>query len=197
MAGLNELQTEKELYDQVIENVTLPSPHIFCNEFQDCVFKNCDLNGASFSGKTLVDCRFENCNLSMMQTGGAAFNDVRFKNCKMLGVIFSDARDGLFSVSFDSCILDYCSFFGKKMTKANFIKCSLKEANFTQTNLTQANFSGSDLAGAIFHETLLSKADLSAAVNFIIDPELNDIRNASFSASEIAGLLTRHQIKIV
>lgn len=196
MNNQTDLNSQREFYDTVFESITPGSPRFNCIEFQDCTFRNCDFSEVDFSNKTLVDCRFENCNLSMLKLNQATLNDVRFKNCKMLGIIFSDARDGLFSVDFEGCMLDYASFFSKKMIKSRFIRCNLREANFTQTNLTNAVFNECDLNGAIFRETNLNKADLSGAVNYVIDPELNNIKHARFSITGIEGLLTKHEIKV-
>lgn len=133
----------------------------------------------------------------MMKLNGSTLNDVKFKNCKILGVIFSDCQDFLFSVDFDACILDYASFMGKKMLKTRFTKSSLKEVNFTQTNLSGSVFDQSDLSGSVFNRTDLSAVNFTTAYNYTIDPELNNIKKAIFSIHGLGGLLARHQIKII
>jgi len=127
-------------------------------------------------------------------------NEIRrlnIKNCKILGVIFNECQNFLFSVRFENCTLDYSSFFGKKMVKTSFIQSSLKEVNFTQANLSGSIFDQSDLLGTIFSGTDLTAVNFITAFNYIIDPELNNIKKASFSTDGIAGLLMKYQIKIV
>jgi uncharacterized protein YjbI with pentapeptide repeats len=117
-------------------------------------------------------------------------------DCKITGVNFGECDDFLFSVSFTGCVLDYSAFVSRKMVKTNFIKTSLKEVNFTQVNLTGSLFDHTDLAGAIFDETNLSGANLVTAYNYVIDPELNNIKKASFSMDGLPGLLMKHQIMV-
>jgi uncharacterized protein YjbI with pentapeptide repeats len=47
----------------------------------------------------------------------------------------------MFSVGFE-CLLDYCSFMGKKM----FIYSPMKNAVFTEANLSRAQFDRADLS---------------------------------------------------
>lgn len=166
-------------------------------EFQSCVFKKCDLSNTDLSHNKFLECTFEDCNLSMVALGGATLNDAVFVNCKMLGINFSDCLNFLFSVKFDSCILDYSSFMGRKMLKTHFLRSSLKEVTFSQANLAGSTFDGSNLMGAIFNRTDLSSVNFVNAYNYIIYPELNNIKNAIFSSQGLAGLLSSYQIKIV
>lgn len=166
-------------------------------EFQSCVFKKCDLSNTDLSHNKFLECTFEDCNLSMVTLGGSTLNDAVFVNCKMLGINFSDCLSLLFSVKFDFCILDYSSFMGRKMLKTPFLRSSLKEVTFSQANLSGSTFDGSNLMGAIFNRTDLSSVNFVNAYNYIIYPELNNIKNAIFSSQGLAGLLSSYQIKIV
>jgi uncharacterized protein YjbI with pentapeptide repeats len=85
----------------------------------------------------------------------------------------------------------------KKMLNTKFTKTSLKETTFSMANLTGSIFDQCDLFGTVFNRTDLGGVDFSTALNYSIDPELNNIRKAIFSADGIPGLLTKHQIKIV
>lgn len=183
--------------NKTFEGIVYSGQTIRNREFQSCVFKKCDLSNSDFRHNKFLDCTFDECNLSMIEVAGSTLNDVAFVNCKMLGINFSDCLSFLFSLKFDSCILDYCSFMGKKMLKTPFLKSSLKEVTFSQANLAGATFSGSDLTGAIFNRTDLTSAIFVDARNYIIYPELNTIKNAVFSSQGLAGLLTAYQIKIV
>lgn len=183
--------------DKTFEDISYAGKLIREREFNNCVFKKCDLSESDFIQTEFIDCVFENCNLSMIKLDRSVLNNVLFKHCKVLGVNFSLCEDFLFSIGFESSILDYSSFQRKKMPKTNFIKSSLKEVTFSQANISGSVFTDSDLLGAIFNQTDLSSANLSAAVNYIIYPELNNISKAIFSADGLPGLLMQYNIKIV
>ncbi|GAB3937585.1 pentapeptide repeat-containing protein [Mucilaginibacter myungsuensis] len=166
-------------------------------EFQSCTFKKCNFSEADMGNNKFLDCVFESCNLSMVKLGGTTLSDVRFKDCKILGVHFFDCQDFLFSVAFDNCILDYSSFMRKKMVKTKFANSSLMEVNFTQTILTNSVFDKTELSGAVFNGTDLSSANFTLAYNYSIDPELNNVKKASFSLDGVPGLLEKYGLKIV
>lgn len=166
-------------------------------EFHNCLFSNCDLSNSDFSYNKFFDCSFNGCNLTMMKLRGTSLNNVIFKNCKILGINFSECDDFLFTVRFESCILNYSSFMRKKMIKTHFIQTDLKEVSFVECNLSGAMFEQTDLNGAIFNKTNLTAANLVNAFNYIIDPELNTIKKASFSLQGIPGLLNRYTINVI
>jgi uncharacterized protein YjbI with pentapeptide repeats len=179
---------EKEIYiDKAVRG----------REFQSCTFRNCDFSNSTFTGNKFLDCTFDGCNLSMIKLDQSTLSDVVFKNCKVLGVNFSKCTDFLFSVAFDNCILDYSSFMGKKMVKTKFSKSILKEVTFSQAVLTGSTFSETDLTNAIFNRTDLSAVNFVTAFNYDIDPEINNLKKATFSSQGLEGLLTKHQIKVV
>jgi len=182
--------------DQTFESVNYAEKIINGKEFNGCTFKKCDFSNSEFSRCKFIDCIFEHGNLSMMKLTASTLNDVVFKNCKILGVNFSPCVDFLFSVRFEDCILDYASFMGKKMVKTSFIKTSLKEVTFSQANLSGAVFDQCDLADAVFNRTDLAAANFVTAYNYIIDPELNNVKRAIFSANGILGLLDKYDIRI-
>jgi fluoroquinolone resistance protein len=92
--------------------------------------------------------------------------------------------------------MDYCSFYGRKLKKTGFVKCSLKNVDFSETDLTSSIFSNSDLTGATFSNTLLERVDFRTATNFSINPEFNKIKKAKFSAFQLEGLLYKYQLDI-
>ena len=122
--------------------------------------------------------------------------EVRFKGCKLIGVNFSSCSDFLFSVNFQKCLLDYCSFADKKMKSTSFSDCSMKEVDFSATDLTMSVFQNCDLQQAVFNRTNLEKADFRTATNYTIDPESNKMKKAIFSHYGIAGLLRKYNIEI-
>jgi len=85
----------------------------------------------------------------------------------------------------------------KKMPKTYFIKSSLKEVTFTQAILTGSVFDESDLSGTVFSATDLSSVNFTTAFNYIIDPELNTMSKAIFSAHGLEGLLYKYNLKVV
>ncbi|MBX0333154.1 pentapeptide repeat-containing protein [Pontibacter sp. HSC-14F20] len=189
---------EEQLHqDKTFEKITYPNKAVRGREFEDCVFKNCDFSSADFSNNRFTDCEFIGCNLALLRLSNSTLNGVTFKECKLTGINFSECEEFLFTVGFESCLMDYTSFLKRKMPKALFIDCSLKNAVFEFTTLTKARFENTDLAGAVFERTNLSEADLSTAYNFIIDPELNNIKKAKFSENGLAGLLNRYDIRVV
>jgi fluoroquinolone resistance protein len=114
----------------------------------------------------------------------------------LLGINFSDCNDSLFTVKFTGCILDYCSFAKKKLMKTTFINSSVKNVDFSECDLTKSVFSNTDLMNSVFNRTILKEVDFLTASNYIIDPELNNIRKAKFSLNGIAGLLYKYDISI-
>ena len=182
---------------QTFEDVTYAEQTVRGEEFHDCIFKKCDFSNSEFLHCKFIDCEFENCNLSMMKLDGTTLNNALFKHCKILGVNFSKCQDFLFTVRFESCMLDYASFMGKKMLKTYFIKTSLKEVSFTGVNLTGSVFDDTDLMDAVFSQTDLTGVNFTTAYNYMFDPDLNTMKKAVFSLSGVGGLLTKHGIKIV
>jgi fluoroquinolone resistance protein len=85
---------------------------------------------------------------------------------------------------------------GKKMPKTYFIKCSLNEVNFTRCNLTGSVFDETNLADTLFNGTDLGTANFITAFNYNIDPEINNLKKATFSLAGLPGLLIKHQLKI-
>ena len=186
-----------EYIDTTFEKEDYSGKLIRGKEFQSCTFKKCNFSNSQFLNNKFLDCTFQDCNLSMTKFAGSTLSNAVFAHCKVLGIIFSECEDFLFTVEFKHCIVDYSSFFGKKMPRTKFVQSSLKEVNFTQTNLSGAIFDGSDLSSAIFNDTDLTAANLITAFNYSIDPEFNRIKRASFSADGLAGLLAKYDIKIV
>jgi fluoroquinolone resistance protein len=164
--------------------------------YESCSFESCDLSDSVFSFCKFIDCIFTNCNLSMVKLTDCLLNDIKFINCKLLGINFSDCNDSLFTLKFNGCLLDYCSFVKKKMVKTRFINSSVKNVDFSECDLTKSSFSDSDLMNSVFYRTILREADFLSASNYVIDPELSNIRKAKFSLVGIPGLLIKYNITI-
>jgi fluoroquinolone resistance protein len=190
---MQELLHENKTFEKVVYTGEI----IRGREFQDCTFNQCDFSGSEFLGCKFIDCVFDGCNLSLLKLGNTALQSVAFTACKILGVNFYECSDFLFSVAFDNCIIDFASFSGKKMLKTTFVKSSLKETSFAQAILTGSKFEQCDLSGTIFNRTDLSSVNFVTAYHYTIDPEINILKKAVFSSDGLAGLLVKHQLKIV
>jgi uncharacterized protein YjbI with pentapeptide repeats len=92
--------------------------------------------------------------------------------------------------------LNFSSFYQLKIHSTHFINCNLEEVDFVSAELKDASFEGCNLNGAVFENTLLENADLRTAANYMIDPEINRIRNAKFSMYGLPGLLFKYHIEI-
>ena len=143
-----------------------------------------------------VECEFVNCDMSTVNINMTAFREVQFKGCKMLGLRFETCNEFLFAVSFDSCQLDFTSFYQRNLRNTRFARCGLKEVDFVEADLTNASFTDSDLTRASFEGTTLVMADFRNASNFSIDPDLNKISKTRFSREGLAGLLNKYDISI-
>ena len=177
-------------------NINYSGQRILNTEFDTCVFLNCDFSNSILSENDFINCRFESCNFALAKLSGSGLKEVYFEDCKLIGINFDHCSDFLFAVNFQKCVLDYASFFKKKMKKTKFIDCSLKEVDFTLVDLSLTVFGNCDLTRAVFHESNLEKADFCSAVNYTIDPEANKIKKAKFSYSGISGLLEKYNIEI-
>ena len=82
------------------------------------------------------------------------------------------------------------------MKKTIFKDCSLHEADFVEADLSKSVFDNCDFAGTSFERTNLAGADFRTSFNYNFDPELNHIKNAKFSLTGIAGLLSKYNIQI-
>lgn len=164
--------------------------------FIGCRFERGHFLQADASGLTLEDCVFEDCDLSLLKVKGTSFKNVRFVRCKLQGVSFYEASHFLFTVSFAECQLHFVSFNGMILKKTLFDNCSLRDAVFTQSNVTGSSFVRCDLARAVFQHTVLDKADLTSAYNFVIDPDTNSLKKTRFSLYGLPGLLEKYNIEI-
>ncbi|WP_139925043.1 pentapeptide repeat-containing protein [Hymenobacter sp. DG01] len=175
---------------------TLPPGLAGEREFEQYHFLNFDFSQTSLAGYLFSECRFENCNLAGTSLANTSLQNIAFDGCKLLGLPFEACRDMLFSVHFDRCQLDYASFSGRVMPNTRFVECSLREANFTQADLTGAVFQNCQLDRAVFLHTHLNGADFRTAENVVLEPELNELKNARFALLSLPGLLIKHGLLV-
>jgi fluoroquinolone resistance protein len=165
-------------------------------EYANCRFLQADFTSADLSFFEFSDCVFDHCNLSLVKCNKTAFSQVSFLHCKMLGINFEYCNEFMFTVTFDTCTLNFSSFFKRSIQKTVFKGSSLLEVDFTEADLTGADLSLCELAGAKFEHSNLEKADLRFATNYIINPEINRLKKAKFSPDGLHGLLGQYDLDI-
>ncbi|SMP06167.1 pentapeptide repeat-containing protein [Chryseobacterium profundimaris] len=165
-------------------------------EYENCIFRNCNLEYADLSGFSFIDCKFVGCNLSLTKLVSTAFRNVVFKESKMFGLHFDDCNEFGMSFSFDGCALNNSVFYKATIRKTIFKNSKLIEVDFTESDLSSSVFNNCDLSGAVFDNTNLEKADFRTSVHYAIDPLKNRLKKAKFSLSEIPGLLHQFDIEI-
>lgn len=165
-------------------------------EYEQCTFTGCDFSNGYLDNCIFRECEFRECNLSNANLAHATFSETTFHTCKMIGLRF-DTCEGLFmSFSFDNCNLSYCSFYGLTLKNIRFEACTLQESDLSNADLSGASFNNCNLQRTVFFNTILIKADLRTAREFIIDPEQNKILKARFSKDRLSGLLHKYGIVI-
>lgn len=187
---------EKFYQDEVFEQAELSELFSTPAEFDNCTFNNCSFASANLSGSVFIDCKMNDCDLSNAELKETGLKGVAFNNCKMLGLLFYNCSKFLFSISLNNCQLNYSSFFQVKLPKVKFSHCDFLETDFTEADLTGCIFDNCNLAGARFEQTKLKQADLHTALNYSIDPNINQIRKAKFSLQGVPGLLDAYDIEI-
>lgn len=165
-------------------------------EYENCTFTGCNFSNTDLSGYSFPECEFRDCDFSMAKLKDTVFRDVKFKNCKLLGLHFGDCNPFLLSFEFKGCLLNFSSFYRLKIKDTRFEDCKLEETEFVETDLTGAVFKNCDLRGAVFENAVLEQADFRTAFNFSIDPEMNRMNKAKFSAHNLGGLLNKYNIFI-
>lgn len=182
--------------DQEFHQVDFSSSPLPPGAYEGCRFSLCNFSGARLEDCQLIDCLFTDCNLSTVRLVRSSFRDVVFQQCKLLGIHFYETNDTLFAAGFEDCQLHLASFYGMKLKKMRFSRCSLQETDFTGADLSGAILEHCDLERAVFAGTILEKADLRHSYHLSIDPERNKIRKAKFSLESLPGLLDKYEIMV-
>lgn len=164
--------------------------------FEQCIFKNLDLSKVVFANTSFINCRFENCNLSMALLEGTKLDDVVFVDCKLNSVNFGLCSAFGFHIDFQTCQLDYTSFFSRNLKKTRFVDCSLLEARFMNCDLSGALFKNCNLELTLFATNTLTQTDFSSSYNLTLDPDGNKLKKTKFSVHSLPGLLTKYDIVI-
>ena len=184
------------IYAKEFKNIDFKIDLLSEVEFENCTFINCNFSGIDLSDVIFYESKFLDCDLSNVKLLNTAFQEVTFKNCKLLGLRFDECKPFLLAFSFDSCTLNYSSFYQLKIPKTTFKGSNLLEVDFTEADLQYSNFDVCDLSGALFNNTILENTDFRDSRNFNIHPEANYIRNAKFSSESLLGLLFKYEIYV-
>jgi hypothetical protein len=114
----------------------------------------------------------------------------------MLGLSFYDCSEFGLSFSFDNCNLGHSSFYKTKIKKTVFRNSQINEVDFTDCDLAHSSFENCNLAKARFENSILQKVDFRTSFNYSIDPEINRVKKAKFSLTQVGGLLDKYDIEI-
>ncbi len=185
------------IYDQVFtREKDDESIQITLAEYDRCRFEGVDLVGQDFGRFRFIECEFVDCDLSQVDLSDTVLQNIRMVDCRARGVVFERCDTLGLQIFFERCQLDFASFYGMNLKRFSFVDCGLTEVDFTEADMNGVNMTGSDLDRAQFERTNLSEVDLRGAVQYTIDPELNQLKGAKFSAPEVLRLLAKYQIKI-
>ena len=134
--------------------------------------------------------------LAMQKLTETGFQNISFDNCKLIGLRFDSCNSFLFTVNFQSCRLDFSSFYKVDLKRSNFQDCSLVEVDFANANLNKLVLKKCNLTNAIFEQTNLVETDFRTAINFNIEPTKNQLIKAKFSINSLPGLLRKYNLTI-
>ena len=182
--------------DQTFDKSDFSENGLDPGEYDNCIFQFCNFTGVDLHGVVFVECSFVSCNFSNAALGGCAFREVKFTGNKMLGLRFDQCNTSMLEMQFENCTLNFTSFYGLRLRKIRFTKCSMQEVDFTQTDLFNAVLDECDLLRAHFENTILEKTDFRTSYNYSLDPDLNMLTGAKFSQDGLAGLLDKYKIEI-
>ena len=182
-------------YDQELNDISFTQKGLSA-EYEACTFIKCDFSRLDFTNISFEECTFTECNFSEVKIKNTAFKNASFRDCKMLGIHFMNANPFLLELSFDRCSLDYSSFYLLGLKGTQFAECSLKEVDFVEADLTGVSFTKCDLYKSSFERTNLSKCDFTTAVNYSLDPSINQMAGAKFKYDGLVGLVSHHKLDI-
>nr|WP_319393977.1 pentapeptide repeat-containing protein [uncultured Desulfobacter sp.] len=193
------VRLEKIMYfeEETFEQVDFSKNRHKKGAYEDCIFLNCDFSTSDISEFNFIDCEFNGCNFSMAKMNQTIFNNGKFMDCKMLGMAFESCDDLLLSISFYNCILNHSSFDGVNLKNTTFENSKLHDVDFTNADLYKSVFNNCDLHNATFINANLQESIFKASYNYVIDPDVNRIRKASFDLPGALGLLAKYDIKII
>lgn len=131
-----------------------------------------------------------------MNVKTSIFNDVKLLSSKAIGINWSSI--GMpYEMKFENTDISMSSFYTLDLRHTEIINSKVHDVDFTKINLQKANFKGSDLLGSGFDNTNLSNADLSQALNYMIDPNKNILKGTRVSLPQASSFLSYFDLKII
>ena len=164
--------------------------------YENCQFTDCNFSTVRLSGSTFIDCQVTNCDFSNATLTETGFQNSLFDSCKLIGLRFDSCQSFLFSPAFKNCRLDFSSFYKMDLTKSSFQDCSLVDVDFAHANLSKLDLDKCNLTNAVFEQTNLLETDFRTAINFNIEPTINQINKAKFAINGLRGLLRKYNLTI-
>ena len=190
---MNSIIEKQEYYDQIIEKVHLEQDEILRGNYTDCIFVQCSFEAVVLNNCRFSSCIFQECNLNLAQIAKCSFPSTRFEKSKLMGINWTQgdwSTSGFGNlVGFFDCVISHSTFIGLELKRIQMKNCIANEVDFRDADLSYVDFGGTDLARSIFGNTNLTKADLSQARNYAIDPSNNILKKAKFSMPEAMALL--------
>ena len=190
------LTEEDEFDEETFEGSDFRGATLRSKSFSDCEFRECSFQKADFRYSVFENCRLSGCDLTMALVADARFLDVEFKDCKLMGIDWSQVSGLVFSVGFTRCVLSHGSFIDLAMKNVRVIDCRADETNFSGSNLQGADFSRTNLEAAKFAGADLTRADLSQATNYAINPNDSILRDTRFSIGAALAVAKRMGIVV-
>ena len=130
---------ESYIFGQLISGINFNETPL-CNEYEQCIFKNCIFHNCDLSHKIFRECKFESCDLSLSKMNNTTLSEIDFLGCKILGVQFNECRRFLLSFRFENCSLRLSVFYNLKLKEACYYSINpetnrLKGARFSLNGL--------------------------------------------------------------
>lgn len=189
----SQLASHADYADETFTGLHLAHARLTGSTFADCTFGGCYFMEVVWSDCRFTGCTFRACDLSLAQLPGTGFSATRFEDCRLLGIDWTRAAwpraiSGP-PIGFWGSVISHSTFIGLSLPRLQLKDCTALDVDFREADLSQADFGGTDLAQSLFGGTNLTRADLSQARNYQIDPGRNSLKQARFSLPEALSLL--------
>lgn len=185
--------TDSDYDTQKFKGVQCQQEELAFKEFDGCTFTDCSFRETMFRNCVFRECRFKGSDLSLISVENCSFIDTTFEDCQLIGVNWTEAnwndKGFLKQIDFTNCVINYSTFFGLKLTDMKLADCLAKEVDFVEADLSGASCVRTDFLNSRFHQTDLTRADFTEAINYSIAPNSNTLKETKFSLPEAMSLL--------
>ncbi|PCH57510.1 MAG: hypothetical protein COC15_00950 [Legionellales bacterium] len=194
------LPEQQEFYDVNFSKLNLSGIELRNRTFENCEFTDAHFKETIFSACKFVDCEFKFCDLSNAKFNNTIFNETIFIESKLIGINWTMVRWPYIklsnSIKFYQSNLSHCSFYALDLQEIVIEDCKAWDVDFRGGNFSNSSFIGTDFTNSIFIHTKLRAADFTAAINYNINPNENEIHKAKFSMPDALSLLDSFEIDI-